>query len=134
MMKTVAAFRDVYQAHLAKGRLEAEGIQAVIADENIVSINWAYSQAVGGVKVQTHKDDFEKAKEVLKDDFQEELLAAKECEGSIMDTDSCPECGSNLISPKRYSWWSLIPSFMFMLPIFFPLKKWSCDVCGAKWR
>ena len=133
-MKTVASFREVYPAHLARGRLEAEGIRASVIDENIVRMNWALSQAVGGVKVQVHHEDLEKAREILGEDFNESLAEACHKEFPGLLADVCPQCGSSEISPKRYSKWSLIPSLYFLLPLFFPLKRWECRNCGRSWR
>ena len=47
--------------------------------------------------------------------------------------DVCPECGSRSIEPRQYSLWSLIPSLILLLPIFFPRKKWICRLCRAVW-
>ena len=51
MLSTIAQFREAPEAHLAKGKLAAEGIEAEIYDEHVVGINWLYSNAVGGVKL-----------------------------------------------------------------------------------
>ena len=60
-LKTIASFRESHQAYLLKGQLELEGIPAVIADENLININWMYSQAIGGVKVQVPENMIDKA-------------------------------------------------------------------------
>jgi hypothetical protein len=68
----VAAYATVVEAHLAKTKLESEGIEAIILDENIVGLNWLYSAAVGGAKVHVRKGDFERARRILEnipDDF-----------------------------------------------------------------
>jgi hypothetical protein len=61
----IASFSHPFEAHLAKGKLESEGIEAYIADENIVGINWLYSNLVGGVKLKVREIDREKALEIL---------------------------------------------------------------------
>jgi hypothetical protein len=43
-------FTNVHDAQLAKSVIEAAGIDVELADEHIVSMNWMYSYAVGGVK------------------------------------------------------------------------------------
>ncbi|MDP6438554.1 MAG: hypothetical protein QGH74_02870 [Candidatus Brocadiia bacterium] len=45
---TIAAFSLPHEAHLARLRLEAEGIPCFVVDENIVAINWLYSNAARG--------------------------------------------------------------------------------------
>ncbi len=125
-MRTVATFREGYQAHLAKGKLEAEGILPIVLDEYLIGINWMYSQAIGGVKLQVPEADFERALEILKEDYSKELKA-------INDRDICPACGFPSISIRPYSRWWLIPSILFLFPIFFRRKTWKCNDCGHEW-
>ena len=137
-MRTVASFRDVYEAHIAKGRLETEGIGATIIDEYMVGIDWTYSQAIGGVKVQVPEADFDLAIQILS-------LDQSTIDSSIPDTvspeesfeDICPECGSSSVSPQPYSLWtlasSLVSLFLFGLPVFSGRKKWVCNGCGSSW-
>src|SRR4051794_33319531 len=49
---TIASFQFPVEAHVAKGMLQSEGIEARILDENVIAINCLYSNALGGVKVQ----------------------------------------------------------------------------------
>lgn len=49
---TVARFLLPTDAHILRGRLEAEGIPAVVTDANLVQANNLISVAVGGVRVQ----------------------------------------------------------------------------------
>ena len=128
-MKTVATFREGYQAYLAKGKLEAEGISSVVVDEYLIGINWMYSQTIGGVKVQVAEADYERAEKILKEDYSKDVDALDQ-EGP---KESCPKCGSPSISLRPYSRWWLIPSLFFEAPIFFRRKKWRCTSCGAIW-
>ena len=96
-MKTVATFREAYQAYLAKGKLEAEGISSIVVDEYLVGINWMYSQAIGGVKVQVPEADYERATKILKEDYAKDLDALDQ-EGP---KESCPKCGSLSISLRH---------------------------------
>jgi len=61
----IATFSHPFEAHLAKGKLESEGVEAFIADENIVGINWLYSNLVGGVKLKVWEEDREEALKIL---------------------------------------------------------------------
>jgi len=132
-MKTVASFREPYKAHIARGKLEAEGIPAVVLDEHLVWVNWTHSEAVGGVKVQVPEEALDRAREILNADFTGELTDAEEIRLESSPEEICPKCGSSSISSNRYSLWSLIPSLLFLLPIFFRRKKWACDNCGTTW-
>ena len=64
-MVTVATFDDMPAAHIALGRLHAEGLQARLADENLVQTDWLYSIAVGGIKLQVDPQDAPLAVEIL---------------------------------------------------------------------
>ena len=129
----MASFREPYQAQLAKGKLEAEGIYAIVLDEHIVQINWNLSQAIAGVKVQVSEADLDGARELLRVEYVEELSATEEARLQPAPEDTCPRCDSSSVSPKRYSRWFLIPSLLLLLPIFFRRKQWVCNDCGATW-
>ena len=60
-----ATFTSVHEAQLAKTVLEAAGIDAVLDNEHLVSMNWTYSNAVGGVKVLVPGDRLEEARSLL---------------------------------------------------------------------
>ncbi len=49
---TVARVTEVWEAHIVRARLQAEGLLATIADEHLMSMDWLYSNAIGGVRVQ----------------------------------------------------------------------------------
>jgi uncharacterized protein (DUF1810 family) len=60
-----AAFTNVHQAHLAQSVLEGAGIEAQLADEHTVSMDWMLSNAIGGVKVMVREDRVDEAKALL---------------------------------------------------------------------
>ncbi len=130
-MKKVASFREAYKAHILKGHMEAEGIPAVVNDEHVASINWLYSQAIGGVKVSVPDELYEDALQIIHN-IETPGIPEKESE-SVELHDQCPFCGSQKVSPTLYSKWSLVPSLLFLFPIFFGRKKWHCGTCGKKW-
>jgi len=72
-MVTVATFDDMPSAHIALGRMHAEGIEAMLADENLVQTDWLYSIAVGGIKLQVDERDAEHASQILARDDSELL-------------------------------------------------------------
>ena len=63
---TIRSFWYLAEAELAKGLLEASGIEAVLFDENIVSLGW-YANAVGGVKLRVDAANVEAANRVLEE-------------------------------------------------------------------
>jgi len=66
LLTTIAQYREASEAYLAKGALAAEGIKAVINDEQVVGINWLYSNAIGGVKLAVESGSAKQAVDVLK--------------------------------------------------------------------
>ncbi|MFW6058656.1 MAG: hypothetical protein ACODAQ_00655, partial [Phycisphaeraceae bacterium] len=62
---TVASYRDLEQAHLARLRLEPYGVPVFIADAGMVGVSWYYSLAVGGAKVQVPRFYAERAVRLL---------------------------------------------------------------------
>ncbi len=48
-MVVIRRFRDPWEAQVAQSRLRDAGLTTCLLDENVVSLNWLYSQAVGGV-------------------------------------------------------------------------------------
>lgn len=64
---TVHAFTYPHEAHLAKVKLESEGIEVFLKDELTAQVNNFYSGAIGGVKLQVKAGQEEIAKEILKE-------------------------------------------------------------------
>lgn len=54
---TVATFRDYIQANVAKTKLQSEGIECWLADDFIITLQWLYSLAFGGVKLKVRESD-----------------------------------------------------------------------------
>lgn len=61
----IAAFTSVHEAHLAKSALDAAGIPALLDNEHIVSMNWTYSNLVGGVRILVESSRAEEARAIL---------------------------------------------------------------------
>lgn len=62
---TVGKFSHVAEAQLAQSKLASEGIESFIRNENTISINWLYSNAMGGVQLQVFARDAYRARTVL---------------------------------------------------------------------
>ncbi len=48
---TLQHFRDIPEALLAKGKLESAGITCMLADGNLVRMDWLLSNAIGGIRL-----------------------------------------------------------------------------------
>ena len=81
------AFRDVPEALLARGRLQASGIECFLADENMVRMDWFISNLLGGIKLMVQPAEFSKASRILNEplasDIQSELDSDFEPESEI---------------------------------------------------
>jgi hypothetical protein len=64
---TIARFSSAIEAHLARTKLESEGIEAFVADEHMISIDPFYDLALGGVKLQTKNSNVKRALKSLGD-------------------------------------------------------------------
>jgi DNA-directed RNA polymerase subunit RPC12/RpoP len=131
---TVAVFDEPLQAHLARMRLEREGIPCVLENENTVSMIWTYSMMVGGIRLQVGESDAERAVAVLGE-------KPPPAEGPAGDEEEkqtavrCPSCnGRDLVFEKwsrRWMW-----TFVALLGFPVPVRKncWRCRTCGTEWK
>ncbi|MFH1738695.1 MAG: hypothetical protein ABIH23_06785 [bacterium] len=147
---TIATFRDLFDAQLAKIRLEIAGIEWFFADEATVHANWFYSNAVGDIKLQVRKSDLQRAMEILRrdripEDFGVEVIQEEP------RISYCPRCHSARISyyPRAepavflFLLIAILPcllsiSYIFLflgiLPLLLPEGKWGCEDCAYQWR
>jgi hypothetical protein len=65
MFVTIARYPDPIEAHIACGRLRAEGIEAHVADDQIAVANWEWRLAVGGTRLRVPEAEAERAHCVL---------------------------------------------------------------------
>ena len=70
---TVATFDKTTDAHIAMGRLAAEGIRALLFDDNMVQMDWLYSIALGGIKLRVVRADESLARQILSTDYSRDL-------------------------------------------------------------
>lgn len=70
---TVASFDTSPEAHIAMGRLLAEGLDAHLADEHLVQTDWLYSIAVGGIKLQVPPQQAGQARRILARDDADQI-------------------------------------------------------------
>ncbi len=63
--KTIAIFNYTHEIVVLKHRLEQEEIQYYFENETMSSIAPFYSNALGGIKLKIHSNDFERVQEIL---------------------------------------------------------------------
>jgi DNA-directed RNA polymerase subunit RPC12/RpoP len=130
---TIATFSKAIDAHLSKTRLESEGIECLIADEYIVTMNWLYSNAVGGVKPQVKESDVERAIEIL----HREPIGVDSMRDGVEESDGprCPRCNSPDVYYERFSRRLVFVSWLLLgFPLPFLKRRWKCRECGYRWR
>src|SRR5271169_5680673 len=77
-MVTVRQYRDPAEAGLAKCTLDSAGIQCYLRDENIVRLDWLWSNLLGGIRLQVAKEDLEAAESILSEPVRERLPVDRE--------------------------------------------------------
>jgi hypothetical protein len=88
---TLTTYRFAPQADAAKWVLEQEGIQAFVADANIVTADWFLGNAVGYIKLQVRRSQAQAALEVLHDNPR--LMGVSVPEERPDGAMSCLACG-----------------------------------------
>lgn len=130
----VRAFTNVHEAHFAKSVLEAAGIEVVIADEHVISMDWFYSNAVGGVKLLVPPDRVAEARQLLTTEatIGDHERADLTQSGAPAATDVCERCGGadfDSVLPGKHL------AFLSWLTIGVPIgpvrRVRRCKRCGA---
>lgn len=141
MLITVATFSFPHEAHFAKMRLDAEGIPAFIADEHTINMQWLYSNAMGGVRLQVPSECAEDALRVLNEPDDLDTDAFDDAAASELQADAdadikceperCSLCGGELGIPQQTG---RRPAFLAWLLIGLPLwplrTRRICSSCG----
>jgi hypothetical protein len=131
----VGRYVNPWDAYLACGRLNAEGIPAWVAYDQHVWADWPLSTALGGVRIMTILTQESEAQALLaahdRGDF-ESCLTDEEREAATLH---CPNCDSIDIETRRFG--SLIPLLLFFFPFgaIFPVRRdrHHCCHCGRNW-
>lgn len=159
----VASFRDYIGAHVAKSKLESEGIRSFLFNERLVTWNWFYSNALGGVKVMVGDSEANEALSILS--AKPKQYEGTEEESFSHQTPTCPVCSCSssyedkfarrfffflallwyslgFIASEFFDLWLAVVIFYGMAPILY-LMYWSyrrlnpiriCVNCGKTWK
>ncbi len=118
----VARFSFLHEAELFRSALHAEGIDADLWDAGLITADWLYSQALGGVKVVVRARDAAAAAA---------LLAKLHAPPEPVREDECPRCGvanADWVQPGRRA--TFLTWLLFQVPLFPPLRRLRCRACG----
>ncbi|MEO8206490.1 MAG: DUF2007 domain-containing protein [Chthoniobacterales bacterium] len=125
-MITIARFNKPEEAHMLRLRLEAGGVPVYLQDENIVQMDWLYSNLIGGVRVQISEEDIEDAREILAMEPVKDMDAAM---------PACPDCASHHTAPDEFPRrLSFLFILLFRFPFLFSKTRWKCADCGRVWN
>ena len=128
----ISRYQYTSEALIYKGKLESEGIEVFIRDNNIVDANPLYSNAIGGVKLFVNTVDKEKAYSIL----------SQISEFSVDENNElmkCPKCGvaqiEMITSVKDIKSILLIVFSVLLLLIPFQTKyKYKCRICNVEFN
>jgi hypothetical protein len=61
----VRSYWNLLEAELAKGALDAAGIESFLFDDNMIRMDWFNANAIGGVKLRVDPENVEAANQIL---------------------------------------------------------------------
>lgn len=126
---TIGSYSTPYEANLVRGELEAFEIDATLADENAISLNWLWSNALGGVKVQVPESKVTEALGVLGTERSDEPDGR-----DVPQTTLCPSCGSSNTHYFLDKRGSFLTWLLLGIPVMPAVSKKECADCGRKWK
>ena len=123
-MVQVRSYDNYIPAHMMLQRLEAEGIRGYLKDEHTVTIDPILTNAVGGIKLMIHKDQVERAMDLI-NQFEKEYKEAV----------VCPRCHSNnvhyITQPNNVTnWFTAVVTWLFGSYAVSFKKVYKCFDCG----
>lgn len=134
---TIQTFLYSHEATIVRGVLEREGVLCFLKDEFTIQANPFYSNALGGVKLQVHKEEETIARKIL-DEYGYGENANEKGETIIIsnplgEINVCPSCGDTDISlvkkPSGILFGISVLLFGFPLPYF--TTQYHCYECGT---
>lgn len=128
---TLRKYRDLPEALFAKGALDSSGIQSYLVDDNMVRVDWFWSNLLGGIKLKVRPEDVEAATEILNQPIPERL----EIDGvGEYEQPKCPKCQSLDVSYRELNKLVSYGSAYVGLPIPVHHEGWCCHACHNEWE
>lgn len=124
----IANYQFSSEAYLFKGKLESEGIEVFLQNENTINTDPLLSNALGGVKLFVNSEDVQQSRQIL-DAIPEYSLDDK---GELL---SCPNCGSQKIFmtttiKDTKSFLAFIYGLLTLSMPLFSKQKYKCENCN----
>lgn len=130
-LQTIRKFRDLPEALLAKGCLESAGIEAFLADDNMVRLDWFISNFIGGIKLKVKPEDSTAAIAILEQPIPENFEVVDVGE---YQQPCCPKCQSRDVNFAELIKKVAYGSAYFGLPLPLHREAWKCHACGHEWK
>lgn len=130
-MVTIKRFRDLPEALIAKGSLDSAGIDTVLVNDNLVRLDWFWSNLMGGVQLQVEPEDADAANEILNQPIPESFDAVGTGD---YQQPRCPSCGSLDVTFQELNKPVAFVSAYAGLPLPIRRQAWRCRSCNAEWE
>ncbi len=114
----LAVFEYSTEAHLMISKLDSENIRSMLMDEKTIDSDPLISQAIGGVKLLVHDDDFENAVTI----YNDMRAYQKDKNGDDIHCTGCNSVRVLTAPPQR-------KNIFYMLFPFFEKTKNICNDC-----
>ncbi|MFB6342511.1 DUF2007 domain-containing protein [Saccharicrinis sp. FJH62] len=131
---TLEVFNDSFHAHLLQSKLESEGIECHVFDENTSNLGPHYNQFVGGIKVKVREADKEKALQIYREIHNTPFTDES---GTVL---RCPKCHSDKIETGFGNTKGIKGFFLGLLSVAlatFPFSNatyYYCKSCGNEFK
>lgn len=139
----LASYDHPAEAHITRQKLESEGIDAYLDNENLVATDFLLSNATGGIKLMVRERDVAAAEALLRSKGTEELALEP---GSVVGDDDddegycdedwrCPKCHRTDVElmPMRRRL-AMLSLLLLGVPLLLASRRLRCQVCGHEWR
>jgi hypothetical protein len=123
---TVLTYNEPEDAQIIVKRLADAGIPSTLHDERKVQKYWFISQPLAGIKVQVHKADYQRTKDLLEKWGTEENL--------LTNAIHCPECGSSEVDYPQFTRKFILPTLYAVLcKLGMTRTEFYCTHCHYTW-
>jgi len=121
-------YSNYIDANIILGRLQEEGINCWLKDENTVTIDPILTNAVGGIKLMVPESQAERTFQLLKQfrEDQKSILKCARCGSSNVELVTTPRKASN--------WLGVVFGFLSMTLALSGDKVYHCFDCGFEFE
>ena len=95
---TVARFGEPCAAHLARGRLESEGVPARVIGEHLATLSAIFTDTGGLIRLEVPSQEVGRAVEILRRDHAGAAAAGEDAGNATTSMRVCRRCGSASIA------------------------------------